>query len=284
VAAEIKKRAGDENTPAWKKVMVMGQDLCSDNLMFQGSMVGGLDVDSLSPKSPEMDFDLGLDAAAGEGEASTDLDLSLDDQPLELPEMDETADVEQDESEVIAQPAGEIEFDLSDTGAVEAMPATEDEFSLDIDASELDIDIQEETEEAIASEEDEIHDVGDIDFGLDEETPAEEVAETDDEIAIDLTDEAESMDFDLGDEPVADEPAAVEEEAPAPVADNLTEEEDFDLSSLDDVDEVSTKLDLARAYLDMGDHEGTRGILEEVIAEGNDEQKQEANDLMEKLD
>jgi len=284
VAAEIKKRAGDENTPAWKKVMVMGQDLCSDNQMFQGSMVGGLDVDSLSPKAPEMDFDLGLDAAVGEGEASTDLDLSLDDQPLELPEMDKTADVEQDESEVIAQPAGEIEFDLSDTGAVEEAPAAEDEFSLDIDASELDIDIQEETEEAVASEKDEIHDVGDIDFGLDEETPAEEVAEADDEIAIDLTDEAESMDFDLGDESVAGVPAAAEEAAPAPAADDLTEEEDFDLSSLDDVDEVSTKLDLARAYLDMGDHEGTRGILEEVIAEGNDEQKQEANDLMAKLD
>ena len=61
-------------------------------------------------------------------------------------------------------------------------------------------------------------------------------------------------------------------------------DDDFDLSSLDDVDEISTKLDLARAYLDMGDHEGTRGILEEVIAEGNDEQKKEAADLMAKLD
>ena len=62
------------------------------------------------------------------------------------------------------------------------------------------------------------------------------------------------------------------------------DDDDFDLSSLDDVDEISTKLDLARAYLDMGDHEGTRGILEEVIAEGNDEQKKEAADLMAKLD
>ena len=35
----------------------------------------------------------------------------------------------------------EVEFDLSDTGAVEEAPAEEDEFSLDIDASELDIDI-----------------------------------------------------------------------------------------------------------------------------------------------
>lgn len=306
VAEEIKKRAGDEDTPAWQKVMVMGQDLCADHPLFQGSMVGGLDVDALAPKAPEMDFDLGVEEAAEESAASPD--LSLDEQPLDLPEMEEAADTEDDESEAaIAQSAGEIEFDLSDTGAVEEAPAEEDEFSLDIDASELDIDLQEEAEETIASEDDEIHDVGDmdIDFGLDEVTPAEEVAEAaDEEIAIDLTDEAESLDLDLGEEPAAEEPAeeesvaeelvteelveeepveelaAIEKEISAPVA----EEEDFDLSSLDDVDEVSTKLDLARAYLDMGDHEGTRGILEEVIAEGNDEQKQEASELMAKLD
>ena len=174
VASEIKKRAGDDNTPAWKKVMVMGQDLCADNQMFQGSMVGGLDVDSLAPKAPEMDFDLGLDAVEETGEAGSDLDLSLDDQPLELPEM-EQAEEESEEDLMIAEPVAEIEFDLSDTGAVEEAPA-EDEFSLDIDASELDIDILEEAEEPVASEDDEVHDVGDIDidFGLEDETPAAE--------------------------------------------------------------------------------------------------------------
>ena len=50
-----------------------------------------------------------------------------------------------------------------------------------------------------------------------------------------------------------------------------------------DPDKVATKLDLARAYMDMGDHDGTRDILDEVLADGNDDQKQEANDLMQKL-
>ncbi|MCW8852287.1 MAG: hypothetical protein OQK44_06430, partial [Gammaproteobacteria bacterium] len=194
VATEIKKRAGDEDTPAWKKVMIMGQDLCADNQMFQGSLVGGLDVDALAPKAPEMDFDLGLDAVEETGEASSDVGLSLDDQPLDLPEMEQAED-EPEEDLMIAEPVAEIEFDLSDTGAVEEAPA-EDEFSLDIDASELDIDIQEEAEEPVASEDDEIHDVGDIDFGLDEETPA---AEDDEEVAIDLTDEADALDLDLDD-------------------------------------------------------------------------------------
>jgi pilus assembly protein FimV len=55
-------------------------------------------------------------------------------------------------------------------------------------------------------------------------------------------------------------------------------------ASLDDFmigeDSVSTKLDLARAYLDMGDPDGARSMLEEVLAEGNDAQKADAKQLM----
>ena len=47
--------------------------------------------------------------------------------------------------------------------------------------------------------------------------------------------------------------------------------------------EVGTKLDLARAYMDMGDPEGARNILEEVIHEGSVAQRQEAERLMESL-
>jgi pilus assembly protein FimV len=45
-------------------------------------------------------------------------------------------------------------------------------------------------------------------------------------------------------------------------------------------DGVGTKLDLAKAYLDMGDPEGARSMLEEVLSEGNDSQKGEARRLM----
>jgi pilus assembly protein FimV len=47
--------------------------------------------------------------------------------------------------------------------------------------------------------------------------------------------------------------------------------------------EVGTKLDLARAYMDMGDPEGARSILEEVMKEGSASQKQEAQRLIESL-
>jgi len=61
--------------------------------------------------------------------------------------------------------------------------------------------------------------------------------------------------------------------------------EDLALPDLEPVtmSEVGTKLDLARAYMDMGDPEGARNILEEVLQEGSGTQKQEAQRLLESL-
>ncbi len=47
--------------------------------------------------------------------------------------------------------------------------------------------------------------------------------------------------------------------------------------------EVGTKLDLARAYIDMGDPEGARSILEEVLDEGDPGQRREAQGLIDVL-
>jgi pilus assembly protein FimV len=47
--------------------------------------------------------------------------------------------------------------------------------------------------------------------------------------------------------------------------------------------EVGTKLDLARAYMDMGDPDGARNILNEVLQEGSVSQKQEAQRLIDSI-
>jgi pilus assembly protein FimV len=62
--------------------------------------------------------------------------------------------------------------------------------------------------------------------------------------------------------------------APAPAA--AKPAEDFFAGE----DAIGTKLDLAKAYLDMGDPEGARSMLDEVMAEGNDVQKGEARKLL----
>jgi pilus assembly protein FimV len=56
-----------------------------------------------------------------------------------------------------------------------------------------------------------------------------------------------------------------------------------DLHDARTMTEVGTKLDLARAYVDMGDPAGARSILEEVLDEGDVAQRQQAQKLLDSL-
>ncbi|MFT4518581.1 MAG: pilus assembly protein FimV [Halioglobus sp.] len=60
-------------------------------------------------------------------------------------------------------------------------------------------------------------------------------------------------------------------------------EDDEELVIAADANGLSTKLDLARAYLDMGDEDGAREILDEVVAEGGEELKAEARSLIDRI-
>jgi len=78
------------------------------------------------------------------------------------------------------------------------------------------------------------------------------------------------MDYDLGNGNIQ-APGSVTEELAVPDLEPVT------------LSEVGTKLDLARAYVDMGDPDGARNILNEVLSEGSASQKQEAQRLLESL-
>ena len=56
------------------------------------------------------------------------------------------------------------------------------------------------------------------------------------------------------------------------------DEPEFDF--LSGTDEVATKLDLAQAYIDMGDADGARDILSEVLTEGDESQRGEAKEML----
>tara|TARA_B110000503_G_scaffold12013_3_gene16208 strand:- start:16109 stop:18427 length:2319 start_codon:yes stop_codon:yes gene_type:complete len=65
--------------------------------------------------------------------------------------------------------------------------------------------------------------------------------------------------------------------------DNADAYDDEELVIAADSNAFSTKLDLARAYLDMGDDDGARQILDEVVAEGSEELKAEAQTLLDRI-
>jgi pilus assembly protein FimV len=64
--------------------------------------------------------------------------------------------------------------------------------------------------------------------------------------------------------------------------DSDDEQRASDIAQLD-VDETATKLDLARAYIDMGDNQSAQEMLDEVMREGSALDKQQAQELQDKL-
>lgn len=65
-----------------------------------------------------------------------------------------------------------------------------------------------------------------------------------------------------------------------PLDDPTVQENDFGVSDLTDMDELETKLDLARAYIDMGDADSAKDIVNEVLEKGTAEQQKIAQTLM----
>ncbi len=64
---------------------------------------------------------------------------------------------------------------------------------------------------------------------------------------------------------------------------NAAEAFDMSVSDLTDMDELETKIDLAKAYVEMGDEEAAREIADEVIAKGTERQKAIAQAIIDQL-
>ncbi len=56
-----------------------------------------------------------------------------------------------------------------------------------------------------------------------------------------------------------------------------------DVERQSSIDEADTKLNLAKAYIELGDNEGARSILAEVVSDGSDAQKAEAQGLLDQM-
>ncbi|MDR8013916.1 FimV/HubP family polar landmark protein [Ectopseudomonas guguanensis] len=224
-----------------------------------------------APLALDDDLDFGLvdEPAAPAASAADDLDfdLALGDDKVEL-----------------SQPADDLSafsLDLDEPAAPASDEADDFLLSLDDDAplsqpadelSDLGLDLVEETPAAA-----DLDLPADFDLSLEDEAPVRPAVESDSFAAQldEVTAELDQLSTDL-DEPQAPSPASAEG-----LAGDLDGDDDFDF--LSGTDETATKLDLARAYIDMGDTEGARDILDEVIAEGNDAQQQEAREMISKL-
>jgi len=70
---------------------------------------------------------------------------------------------------------------------------------------------------------------------------------------------------------------------PLTAGDSSGQNDEFGVSDLTDMDELETKLDLAKAYVDMGDADAAKDIAKEVLEQGSVEQKKAAQALLDEL-
>jgi len=265
------------------------------------------ELDAGSDEGEGMNFELPDDM--GDAEITADSERESTDF-----ELDEALNFDEDESVNPAVETDNIEAtaiirpgtDLDDVD-MDDLSETSFDFSDSDAASEIDTGIEIDTGTEGGEDINGIDEAGDIDLGLDDITDISDIVVADvedqtdiseidlgiDDIAsADLEVEVDTDDFDLD---LDGKPVKTDTFAPGdfddpdemvPAETDITGVNIDDIDDLvlpDDVDEVSTKLDLARAFIDMGDSEGARSSLDEVMTEGNEEQKAEAEALLKQV-
>lgn len=212
------------------------------------------DLDAITPVAPAPAPEPEVAALADLDEFPLDDDLSFESVLQQQTEIKENLDDLSD-------------FDLDlDLGA-EPLPAilAEDDFLLDLDEGVKDFPVA-ETPAVPEVALDDLELPADFDLSLADEMDAPDAFEAE---LDDVNAELESLSNSIG------EPTFTEADAA------LGDDDDFDF--LSGTDEAATKLDLAQAYIDMGDSDGARDILNEVVSEGSAEQKSEAEEMLSRL-
>ena len=200
-----------------------------------------------SSSETESTEDSTSDSISTSESSSSDFDLDLDLENIDLDVdsgLSEEASDLGDSSDTNSMDLGRTDLDSTDLDSIDL-----DTLASDIDAGMESIDLEDSVDESTA-----------LDSSLDD--LSDTISETIPEPVAETTSEASSQ--------VAEENAADD-----------FEDFDDDLDVLAGEDECSTKLELAQAYLDMGDPESAKEILDEVVSLGDDAQQDQARKLLE---
>lgn len=313
IATDLYSRTGGDGAD-WQKAAAMGRKLDPENPLYGEREAG----DAPAGVAAGMAAAGAAAVASGQANALEDTQIGLDQTELSIPGYDEEPEAAEPAAEQAPEEAarGDLDFDLGDFGEAaaspaepaESTPAVEDDgnalsFDLDMDAPEAAAEPESEPEpeaepevqadpaatlvpeiesgaEETSIEEETVMDLERtefdanlLDFDLDLSPPSPEKPAAPQ--GMDLT----SIDLDLDLPPQEEAPAAVPE-APADEAEPAAVPK-FDAQDMQR--EMETKLELARAYDEMGDREGARELLDEVLKDGTAEQREEAERMLERL-
>ena len=252
----------DHSDSSWQKVAQMGRELCPDNPLFRE------DVPAAPAREPE---DVAVDpVTATDAEGSDDELAEFTPREPVAAEANDTAPAEPEDNS--------IDFDLGDLGDLTAGVASEEPAAESKGGLDFDIDLEAGSGDTPggSADQDFAADLADELSALTESFSAQGEGHVPQPQSADDVAEFDFDDLGVDLDEIAQHPAAAGTEESA-----ADDGEEPLLASAED--EVSTKLDLARAYIDMGDPDGAKNILDEVLEEGSEGQKHEAEELMQQI-
>jgi pilus assembly protein FimV len=274
---------GGEPAPAIDVELEALPEVDSEALDFDLDV--GLDLGDVAPNVGASEIELSA-AVAGESAAGLDLDIG---EIATEPEMAETSPLPEIADSMGATVVGDgldfaaadqtLEFELAPE---EVAPDVAGSAGVDLNATVVGTEASTNVTESDLEKTTFDSSLLDFDFNL-EDTGAQEpslpAGPALDLSSIDLNLEGTMLEADST-QSEASESSTIDDFELA-VPEIATSEED--IPGTDMLEEVNTKLELARAYEEMGDAEGARELIEEVLREGSAEQREAAARLMERL-
>jgi|GEM_PF-1865465 len=231
----------------------------------------------------------------------SEIDTNFADNPFETDVSFEASEVEETAEPIEDIASDDFNFDDNTSSAEENV-----DFGLSFDDIELETSAEDQLEQQIEEDitsadlaSDELFAELDQETNNDNELNLDDLSEDLTDISFDLEDttqvetiEDEDSNLDFSDEiDLTEEEPGLNLETESELDFDLNQEEsatsfdpsDDGLINLDETDEIATKFELAEAYIEMGDSDGAREILEEIIKEGDPEQQDKAQALIDDL-
>ena len=250
-----------------------------------------LNAETEASDNSEIEFDLSSfslmdDAADQQGKAeNNELDSDVESVEFDLSSFSLMDD--EDKQEPTAVKSGDdiesVDFDLSsfDTVSSDTKKAPELNAPQDLETFDFDqADAMGSSESLVLDDDMEDVNLDEFDFSSDSSpaSKAEKSVDTVEEAgSVDVAKpESNDFDFDFDFDDISDAPPVAEKT-------DMFDEDNLMVSDLTDMDEFETKIDLAKAYIDMGDADAAKDIAQEVLEKGTDAQKQEAQTIIDKL-
>ena len=305
-ALEIKE---SQDQPAWQQAAAMGREIEPNNALYGGGAVESASVNSAAVEEaaqPSVDFDLGFGGSEpSKSEPSLDVSKAIE---QNTPSAEKTSIMSA--AELLTAQDSPMDFDVTGTHPG-TRPLTLNDSKLDVPAMDFDVSGVNPTAAPESNQKAGL-DVPAMDFdvtggqALTPAAPIQSPALNLDDLVFEVPPAtsaetksapvAPAAAFDKGMDFVIDFPTT-KPAASAPVKDVGLSEISLNLDepassaatpqASENKDEhwqeVATKLDLAKAYQEMGDQAGAREILEEVVRDGDVAQRETAEALLKQL-